>query len=293
MIECTNSYVYVNRMRACAYVSMHMCKHAFHMHTYIHTCMHACIWNGCLHVCLYSCACIWNACLHIHNHTLSNPIRRSSSSDRFVMGSWPNSPDCTTRASVYVCVRVCVRVCVCVCVCVCMWIQFSDVLFVCFYVSVCVCACVHACVCVSHKTTVFIQDRCNRNNRVYPETCLFRWHHDEEGYDRQILESLELELRNGPGNSWEKNNNSPLVLKTCMMNGHELPSISSFPQPQHESHWISLRFKDLPVMALHVARSTRNNRVHAGVGPCTTADSKILSSYPTKEIRHDTPTHIL
>jgi len=104
---------------------------------------------------LYSCACIWNACLHIHNHTLSNPIRRSSSSDRFVMGSWPNSPDCTTRASVYVCVRVCA--CVCVCVRVCVYVNPIFRCFVCVFLCECVRVCLCTCVCVC----------VTQNNRVY------------------------------------------------------------------------------------------------------------------------------
>ena len=297
MIECTNSCMYINRMQACAYVSMHMCKHAnICMHTYMHACMHACMH---MFACMFVCMCMHMECMSAHPQShLEQPYSTQLIFRSFCYGvltqfTWLHYSCLCVCLCACVCVRACACVCVCVCVCVCMWIQFSDVLFVCFCVRVCVCACVYVCVCVPHKTTVFIQDRCNRNNRVYPETWLFRLHHDEEGYDRQILESLELQLLNGHGSSWEKNNNSPLVLKICMINGHELPNISSFPEPQHESHWISLRFKDLPVLALHVARSTRNNRVHAGVGPCTTADSKIPSSYPTKEIRHDTPTHIL
>jgi len=158
MIECTNSYVYVNRMRACAYVSMHMCKHAFHMHTYIHACMHACMHMEWMFACMFVFMCMHMECMFAHPQShLEQPYSTQLIFRSFCYGvltqfTWLH------YSCLCVCLCACVCACVCVCVRVCVYVNPIFRCFVCVFLCECVRVCLCTCVCVC----------VTQNNRVYP-----------------------------------------------------------------------------------------------------------------------------
>ena len=79
----------------------------------------------------------------------------------------------------------------------------------------------------------------------------------------------------GPGDERSATCKS-LILWSCgcaMATSYQIPARST-----ERQLW---RFKDIPVSALSVDRSTRNDYVYTVFGPCTTTDSRYSSWYPT------------